>query len=297
MARRVKPRATVDPARQAAYDALLAVEADGAYLNLVLSMLLSERGVTGRDAAFATELAHATARMQGLYDAIIETTARTGSMPLQPEVRVALRLGAHQILGMRVPSHAAVTTGVELARAAAGERPVRLVNAVLRKIAATSLIDWLLLVVPARDSDPVGYLSVTYSHPRWVVEAFMDALGDDLEQTEALLAADNVAPLVSLAVRPGLAEVDDLLAAGACARSLVAVRRDPGRWGPRRAGARPVRPCGRTGRGVTARSDRTGPGDGLRSGRALARPVCRTWRQGRSADRSCPGAGRHGGSR
>jgi 16S rRNA (cytosine967-C5)-methyltransferase len=222
MARRVKPRTTVDPARQAAYDALLAVEADGAYLNLVLSTLLTERGVTGRDAAFATELAHGTARMQGLYDAMIEITARTGGASLQPEVRVALRLGAHQILGMRVPSHAAVTTAVELARAAAGERPVRLVNAVLRKIAATPLGDWLLLVVPPRDSDPVGYLSVTYSHPRWVVEAFMDALGDDHAQTEALLAADNVAPLVSLAVRPGLAEVDDLLAAGAAR----------GRWSP-----------------------------------------------------------------
>ena len=67
--RRVRPRTTVDPARRTAYDALLAVERDGAYLNLALGSLLAERRITGRDAAFTTELASGTARLQGTYDA------------------------------------------------------------------------------------------------------------------------------------------------------------------------------------------------------------------------------------
>jgi 16S rRNA (cytosine967-C5)-methyltransferase len=241
MPHRVKPRASVDPARQAAYDALLAVEADGAYLNLALSTLLSQRQVTGRDAAFATELAHGTARMQGTYDAIIDATARTGGKALQPGVRIALRLTAHQLLDMRVPSHAAVTTGVELVRAAVGERPVRLVNAVLRRIAGTSRDDWLAAVVPARDSDLVGHLAVLYSHPGWVVEVFIDALHDDVAQAEELLAADNVAPLVTLAVRPGLATVDELVALGAAPGRMspyaaILAGGDPGGLGPVRSG-------------------------------------------------------------
>jgi 16S rRNA (cytosine967-C5)-methyltransferase len=219
---RVRPRTAVDPARQIAYDALLAVERDGAYLNLGLAALLAERRIAGRDAAFATELASGTARLQGTYDAILDPTVRGGATALQPEVAVALRLSVHQLLDMRVPSHAAVASGVELTRAAAGERPVRLVNAVLRKVAARSREEWLAIVVPPRQLDLVGHLSIGYSHPRWVVEAFLDALDSDVDEVEALLAANNVAPHVTLATRPGLGDVDALVAAGA-------VR---GRWSP-----------------------------------------------------------------
>jgi 16S rRNA (cytosine967-C5)-methyltransferase len=220
--RRARPRTTVDAARQTAYDALLAVEHDGAYLNLALGVLLAERRITGRDAAFATELASGTARLQGTYDAILDSAVRGGVDALQPEVRIALRLSIHQLLDMRVASHAAVTSGVELTRAAAGERPVRLANAVLRKVADRSRGDWLAIVAPARANDLAGQLSVAHSHPRWVVQAFFDALDADAEQVEALLAADNVAPKVTLAVRPGLGDVDALVAAGAAR----------GRWSP-----------------------------------------------------------------
>lgn len=219
---RAVPRAPVDPSRQAAYDALRAVEVDDSYLNLALPALLSERGIRGRDAAFATELAHGTTRLQGAYDAILDATVKGGTGSLQPEVRICLRLGAHQLLGMRVPAHAAVFASVEMVRAEVGERPVRLVNAVLRKLARSSRAEWLATVSPGRDVDMVAHLSVTYSHPSWVVEAFLDVLGHDVARTEALLAADNLAPLVTLVARPGLATVEELLATGASA----------GRWSP-----------------------------------------------------------------
>jgi 16S rRNA (cytosine967-C5)-methyltransferase len=220
--RQASPRAAVDSARQAAFDALLSVDVDDAYLNLTLPGMLAERGIADRDAAFTTELAHGSARLRGLYDAILDSTLPSGVSALQPEVRTALRLGAHQLLSMRVPAHAAVATSVELTRAAAGERPVRLVNAVLRKVAATSRDDWAAAVAPAREADLIGQLSVVHSHPRWIVEAFLEALEGDPEQTEALLVADNLPPLVTLVTRPGLSTVADLLAAGA----------SPGRWSP-----------------------------------------------------------------
>jgi 16S rRNA (cytosine967-C5)-methyltransferase len=244
---RVRPRATLDAARQTAYDALLAVEHDGAYLNLTLGTLLAERRITGRDAAFTTELASGTARLQGTYDAILDSAVRGGVESLQAEVRVALRLSVHQLLDMRVASHAAVTCGVELTRAAAGERPVRLANAVLRKIAERSREQWLAIVAPARGHDLVGHLSIAYSHPRWIVDAFLDALDADAEQVEALLAADNVAAKVTLAVRPGLGDVDALVAAGAA----------PGRWSPYAA----TLPAGDPGTIDQVRSGRAGVQD------------------------------------
>jgi 16S rRNA (cytosine967-C5)-methyltransferase len=202
--RRARARTSVDPARQAAYDALRAVDLDDAYLNLTLPRLLVERGVTGRDAAFATELAAGTARRQGSYDAILDTVARGGVEALQPPVLTALRLGAHQLLSMRVPSHAAVGTSVELVRADVGERPVRMVNAVLRRVGSQTLEGWLDQLAPAHEDDPVGHLSVRYSHPRWIVAEFLRLLGDS--EAEALLEADNVAPAVTLVGRPSVAE-------------------------------------------------------------------------------------------
>ena len=67
---RNKGRRRGDPARRTAFDALRAVNADGAYANLVLPALLRERGLSGRDAAFATELLAGTCRWQGSYDMI-----------------------------------------------------------------------------------------------------------------------------------------------------------------------------------------------------------------------------------
>jgi 16S rRNA (cytosine967-C5)-methyltransferase len=188
---------------------------------LTLTALLHERNLAGRDAAFATELAHGTARLQGSYDAIIDAAVDRGVASLRPEVLVGIRLGAHQLLSMRVPSHAAVGTTVELVRDAAGEPPVRLVNAVLRRISTRTLDEWIGSLAPAEADDLVGFLAVVYAHPRWIVEAFLDVLGDPARVAE-VLAADNVAPTVTLAVRPGLATVGSLVDGGATA----------GRWSP-----------------------------------------------------------------
>jgi len=221
-ARRVPPRALLDPARLLTYDALRAVDTDDAYLNLVLPRLLTERSISGRDAAFATELASGTARMQGAYDVVLDECVSGGVQSLQPAVLTALRLGCHQLLSMRVSSYAAVTTTVELVRAAVGERPVRLVNAVLRRVSERSFDDWVGQCSPDRVIDPVGHLAIRHSHPRWIVQALLDSLSS-LEETEAALAADNVAAPVTLVVRPGVSTVEELFAQGGGER---------GRWSP-----------------------------------------------------------------
>ena len=215
--RRARPRTRIDESRATAFAALLEVERSDAYLNLTLSRLMGASGLDERDRAFTTELTHGTARLQGLYDAVLDTLLRGGVAGLQPEVGVSLRLGCHQLLSMRVPSHAAVGTSVELVREAVGERPVRLVNAVLRKVAARPVEDWVDELAPDAMVDRIGHLSVRYAHPRWVVEAFAARLGEDLDEVERALAADNVAPMVSLAVRPGLAEPAELIESGASA--------------------------------------------------------------------------------
>ncbi|HYI53890.1 MAG TPA: RsmB/NOP family class I SAM-dependent RNA methyltransferase [Microlunatus sp.] len=211
-------RRPADPARRAAFDGLRSVHADDAYANLVLPPLLTSRRITGRDAAFATELLAGTCRLQGTYDQILVAASGRALGTLQPAVLDLLRLGCHQLLSMRVPTHAAVAATVDLAAATVGERVTGLVNAVLRKVAARAWNEWTDDLSVGLDD--VEALALRSAHPRWVVEAYADLLPADEVET-ALLANNDSAP-VSLAVRPGLATVDELLDAGA----------EPGRWSP-----------------------------------------------------------------
>lgn len=193
-----------DPARRAAYDALRAVESKGAYANLVIADILGERRIAGRDAAFATELLNGTARLAGTYDQII--VQASGRSDLQANVRDVLRLGTHQLLSMRVPTHAAIAETVDLAGAAIGERVTGLVNAVLRKVSARSLDAWLDDLSSGLSTEDA--LALRGHHPRWIADAFVDLLGP-AEAADAM-AANNENPVTAAAVRPGLADVAEL---------------------------------------------------------------------------------------
>ena len=234
--RRRPPRhSKVDASRLAAFDVLTAVREQDAYTNLVLPPMLRARRISGRDAAFATELVSGTIRRQGTYDAVIAANVNRPLSKVDAAVLDALRLGAHQILAMRVPSHAAVGTTVDLVRERIGHGPSGFVNAVLRRIAAHDLSGWVRRVAPDPATDPIGFAAVAHSHPRWVVDELAAALDSSAvaprgtpaspqtnqsHELAALLAADNAAPKVTLVARPGLVTVDELVAAGGRASTM-----------------------------------------------------------------------------
>jgi 16S rRNA (cytosine967-C5)-methyltransferase len=204
-----------DPARRAAFDVLRAVRVDDAYANLALPAALSRRGVSGRDAAFATELASGTIRWQGLYDAVLASCADRPLAKVQAKVLDALRLGCHQLLSMRVPPHAAISTTVDLVRFEVGPGASGFANAVLRRVSGHDRDSWVRRVAPDPTADPVGFAATASSHPRWVVEEVASSLAaspgastDD--ELDALLAADNEPPAVTLVARPGRASVEEL---------------------------------------------------------------------------------------
>jgi 16S rRNA (cytosine967-C5)-methyltransferase len=205
-------RAEPDAARRAAFDTLNAVAARDAYANLVLPGMLRERGITGRDAAFATELAYGTLRTRGTLDAVLAECSSRPLAEIDPRVIEMLRLGAYQLLRTRVPAHAAVSATVDVARVALTDGPARFVNAVLRRVSEKDEETWIAQVAPSRESNPSGHLAIRYAHPEWIVRAFADALGGDLAETEAALAADDARPAVHLVARPGLVTREELMA-------------------------------------------------------------------------------------
>ncbi|MEU2895446.1 transcription antitermination factor NusB [Streptomyces sp. NPDC006967] len=216
-----------DPVRVIAFEALRAVDERDAYANLVLPPLLRKAreggGFDARDAALATELVYGTLRRQGTYDAVIAACVDRPLREVDPPVLDVLSLGAHQLLGTRIPPHAAVSASVELARVVLGDGRAKFVNAVLRKIAQDDLDGWLERVAPPYDEDPEDHLAVVHSHPRWVVSALWDSLGGGRAGIEDLLRADNERPEVTLVARPGRATTAELLDEEAAV---------PGRWSP-----------------------------------------------------------------
>jgi 16S rRNA (cytosine967-C5)-methyltransferase len=208
-------RRRIDPARRVAYDALRKVTAQDAYANLVGPQLLAERRLSGRDAAFSTELLNGTCRLRGSYDRIIEAASGRPLTTLQPAVIDVLRLGAHQLLSMRVPTHAAVAASVDLAGTAIGEHTTGLVNAISRRIAEHDLAGWLdRLAAGLGERDA---LALRTHHPRWIVDAYAEVL--PATELEAALLANNVPPTTTLVIRPGLATVTELVEAGAQAHA------------------------------------------------------------------------------
>lgn len=219
-----------DPVRILAFEALRAVDERDAYANLVLPPMLRKARETGdfdgRDAALATELVYGTLRWQGTYDAIIARCVDRPLREVDPPVLDVLSLGAHQLLGTRIPTHAAVSASVELARVVLGDGRAKFVNAVLRKIAADDLNGWLERVAPEYDDDPEEHLGIVHAHPRWVVSALWDSLGGGRAGLEDLLAADNERPEVTLVARPGRSTPEELIEAVGEESAL------PGRWSP-----------------------------------------------------------------
>jgi 16S rRNA (cytosine967-C5)-methyltransferase len=185
------------------------VHRDDAYANLVLSEILRDMRLHGRDAAFATELTYGTLRALGTLDLIIADAAGREVARIDPPARDALRLGAYQLLFTRVPSHAAVNQTVDLVRSVAPAAS-GFANAVMRGISETTLDAWLTKLAPAYADDPVGNLSVLHNHPQWIVRAFSEALGGDLEDTARLLMEDNHPAAVHLCARPGRADAVEL---------------------------------------------------------------------------------------
>jgi 16S rRNA (cytosine967-C5)-methyltransferase len=194
----VSGKARRDPVRLTAYDVLKAVREDDAYANLVLPRLLRERRLEGRDAALATELAYGTLRAKGQLDAVLAACVDRPLDKVDPPVLDVLRLGAYQLLRTRIPTHAAVSTSVDLARTRLTAGPAAFANAVLRKVAAHDLDSWLVQLRPVDEMDA---LSLETSHPRWIAQAYRDALGGDLDETRRALAADDERPQVHLVAR------------------------------------------------------------------------------------------------
>lgn len=196
-----------DKARLVAFDVIHSVHKDDAYSNLILPSAIDRAGLVGRDAGFATELTYGTLRRQVSLDAVINACAARDDLDLA--VRDVLRLGIYQLLFMRVPSHAAVSATVDVARDVLTFGPAKFVNAVLRKASTHTWEEWLEELTA--ELPLVEKLSIEYAYPVWVIRALAESYRLTPETVVDVLAAGNEPASVSLVAKPGQSDVNDLL--------------------------------------------------------------------------------------
>lgn len=206
-----------DAPRVLVYDILSEVNRRGGYSNLLLPQALNVCNFDQRDKGFITELLYGTLRMQGRHDYILAQVSDRPWSEVDEGIVDICRLGVHQLFEMRVATHAAVSATVELARKVIGESKASFVNAILRKVSAKSLEEWLEPVLAM--NDPVSRLSIQYSHPEWIVSAYFDLL-KDYQRVEEELASNNVPATPTLVSWPGSSTQEELVSEGAVATAF-----------------------------------------------------------------------------
>jgi 16S rRNA (cytosine967-C5)-methyltransferase len=200
-----------DPIRALVFDILQEVNQRGGYSNLLLPSALTDSKFEQRDKGFATELLYGTLRMQGRHDYIASQISDRPWSEVDSGIVDVVRLGAHQLFEMRVATHAAVSETVELARKVLGESKASFVNAMLRKMSAQTLDQWMEPVNQIKDD--VARLAILQSHPEWIVSAYFDLL-KNFEEVEAALMANNIPAAPTLVWWPGRSSQEELVELG-----------------------------------------------------------------------------------
>jgi 16S rRNA (cytosine967-C5)-methyltransferase len=182
----------------AAYYALRAIAATRADLPAALAHS-RQRLTDERDRALAAEIVTGTLRWQQSLDHVAAHFAQRPVSRIDGDVLLILRLSLYQLLHLdRVPVSAVVNDAVDLARHARKTSSRGFVNAVLR----ATLRQRHRLPLPARPgasdsrSAALAYLSITHSHPEWLVARWLDRHGFDA--AERWVRFNNATPPLTL---------------------------------------------------------------------------------------------------
>ncbi|MEG1682820.1 MAG: 16S rRNA (cytosine(967)-C(5))-methyltransferase RsmB [Oscillospiraceae bacterium] len=186
--------------RDTALVVLMTCRKDGAWSDGALKTAVSD--LSTQDAALATRLVYGVLQNRLRLDFILSAYCSQKPEKLEPLLLDILRLGAYQILYLdRIPDSAAVNESVELAKKHGKRQASGLVNAVLRKVSQNKNA---LPEIPK--TDLVTYLSLTYSHPKWLVKRLLTLLGEG--GAEGFLRENNA--LAPLTVQVNRLKIDSI---------------------------------------------------------------------------------------
>ncbi len=160
----------VSPARKAAFDVLLAVERGKAHADDLLRSKAID-ALSHNDRHLATTLVLGVLRWQIRLDDQLKLLIKKPGSKLDPEVSIALRMGAFQLRFLdRIPAHAAIDESVQLTKQSGHRFASGLVNAALRKLAVPG-------PVANFPEDSAVEVALAQAHPAWLVERWTSFYG------------------------------------------------------------------------------------------------------------------------
>lgn len=181
--------------RQVAIKILKRIEETNAYADITIDNELSRSNLSSLDKAFVNEIVNGTIRWRGHLDWLIRQFYQGEINKCPTLIKYILQVSLYQLIYLdKVPAYAAINEGVALAKQFAGNYWAGKVNAILR----TFLRKKDHINYPAIDTDVAGYVAIKYSHPRWIVERWIDRYG--IEETQRLCEANNKTPDFSIRV-------------------------------------------------------------------------------------------------
>lgn len=176
-------------ARKTALRALIRMEEQGCYSNLVMQKTLSDAFLSEADKSLCTALFYGVLERRITLDYLISSFSSRKLEKLEPAVRNSLRLGLFQLVFLdKIPPSAAVNESVKLVQQSGCRSASGFVNGVLRSVQRSLPLERLLETI----QDETERLGIRYSCPRWLVELWMNAYP---EEAENLLASTVTAPL------------------------------------------------------------------------------------------------------
>jgi 16S rRNA (cytosine967-C5)-methyltransferase len=149
---------------------LVDAERSQKYINLEIENLYTK--LEKKDRPFVTELIFGSVRQRARLDHVIN---RYLERELDPELRLLLQLVAYEALFMTTADHAIGQEYVEIAKVGLGKARATLVNAVARKLIANRKSLFNEKDLP---------LSLSTSHPEWIVKSFAQILPSSLLERE-----------------------------------------------------------------------------------------------------------------
>lgn len=169
--------------RMAAVEILYRVDQESGYADVLLGARLPD--FAPADRRLITRLVLGTLAWQGRVDYELAHLTGRKLAGIQPEALAIMRMGLFQLRHLdRIPQHAVVDTAVSLAKRIPKAREASgFVNAVMRRATRETV------PMPVRERNEKTYLAIAYSHPRWMVERFVDWFG--VADAERLMTANN----------------------------------------------------------------------------------------------------------
>ncbi|CCQ96058.1 Ribosomal RNA small subunit methyltransferase B [[Clostridium] ultunense Esp] len=172
---------------------LMDIKLKGAYSNYAINKFLKDE-MDVKDENLIRELVYGVVENCLYLDHIISKLSKVKIKKIQPAILEILRMGVYQIAFMeKIPDRAAVNEAVILSKKYGYKGASGFVNGVLRNFSRNK--ESLMMV---EEKNPITYLSIMYSHPKWMVERWVDEYG--YEFTEKLCRENNNKPRLNIRV-------------------------------------------------------------------------------------------------